>query len=261
MDDGTKNRRQHGCLVSGLLLPWLMAKLVFFILPKAFLKLPRAVARSVSSQSTSASAGATLPSGVGGLRPPEPAAERDAMIEAIRAHDPGFVAADLAQRAVAVHDLVGRSLHEGDAAAARLVMADGLWNTHRMLLSLRSDSGVRREASVAVSRSEIVDAFHSTLVDEVRVRLTCEGACCDVHGGTGLVLRGSRSSIRWQEDLTFTRSAQAVSPPGGGVLVRSCPNCGAALQVTDDGACTTCHAVVMSGRHDWVLTGTGRDPW
>ena len=253
--------KQHGCLVSALLAPFLMVRVVFFDLPKMFVALPRFVARSVASQSTAASGGGMLPGGVGRLQPTGLAAERAAAITAIRAHDPAFVAADLAQRAVLVHEVVNQSLASNDAALARIVMADSLWGAHRMLVSVRADNGVQREAALTVVGAEVVEAFHSTLIEEVRVRLSCAGVRCDLHAETGLVLRGSRNRSSWQEDLTFTRSAGALTPPGGGVLARSCPNCGAPLDVNDDGACTTCDALVMSGRQDWVLTGMSCDPW
>ena len=238
-----------------------MLKAVFFDLPKMFVAMPRFVARSVASQSTAVTGAAVLPSGVGRLEPAGPVNERKAAIAAICAHDPEFVADDLAQRAVLVHDVVSQSVTSGDAGVARLVMADSLWGAHRMIVSVRVDNGVQREEDVTVVGADVVEAFHSTLVDEVRVRLSCQGVCCDAHTETGLVLRGSRNRSSWQEDLTFTRSARAQTPAGGGVLARSCPNCGAPLNVSDEGACTTCQALVMSGRHDWVLTGMSRDPW
>ena len=261
--DAGKGRaaKQHGCLVSAFLLPWMMLKLVFVTLPKAFVKLPLALTRSVSSQSTSAAGGLVLAMGVGRLQPPQPGTDRDAAVADIRAHDPGFAPDELAGRAAAAHAAIGASMVAGDADSARLVMADGLWRTFRMLVAARADSGVRREASVDVTNAEIVEAFQSTLIDEVRVRLECTGTCVDVHSGTGLVLRGTRTTASWHEDLTFTRSARAVTPPGGGVLAHTCPNCGAALRLDDDGACTTCRALVTSGQQDWVVTSMSRDPW
>jgi hypothetical protein len=252
---------KHGCLVSVFLLPWMMLKLIFFQMPKAFLALPRALARSVSSQSTTASGGAALPAGLGALVAAQRAGERDAAIAAIGVHDPAFVAADVVRWARGVHDVIAASVVQGDAGPARLVMADALWGSHRMLLSIRSDHGVTRGGTVRVVGAALVEAFHSRLIDEVRVRLSCHGVCYDSHSGTGLDLRGSRRAAGWHEDFTFTRSARAVTPAGGGVLASCCPNCGAPIAVSGDGACTTCFALVMSGRQDWVLTGLGRDPW
>lgn len=238
-----------------------MVKLIFFQMPKVFFALPRAVARSVASQSTVAVEGAELPAGTGRLSDAQSDAERDAMTAAIAAHDPGFVVDDLVARAGDIYDLVVGSITEGDAGVARLAMADGLWETHRMVVSVRADNGIERRGSVSLVNAQLVEAYHSTLIDEVRVRLHCRGVCCDAHAVTGLVLRGSMTETEWQEDLTFTRSAAATTPAGGGILSRNCPNCGAPIRVSDDGACLQCAALVMSGRHDWVLTGVGRDPW
>ena len=252
-----------GCLagIKGLiLLPFYMLKLLF-VLPKMVFLIPKIMLRSVSSQTNVAVGAASLPSGMAELRPPQPAAERDAACAAIAGHDAAFAPHDVAQRVGWVRDVVEHSVVHVDPASARLVMSDGLWATHRMLLSMRADHEVERRAQVVVTGAEVVEAYHSPLVDEVRVRLTCEGTCFDRHRPTGLVVRGTELPTRWTEDLTVTRSARSTTPAGGGLLACSCPNCGAPLQVTDDGSCTTCKALVMSGERDWVLTEQVRSPW
>ena len=56
-------------------------------------------------------------------------------------------------------------------------------------------------------------------------------------------------------DLTFGRSASAVSPAAGGLPANHCPSRGAPLDLDENGACRYWNGIVTAGRHDWVLIG------
>ncbi len=107
----------------------------------------------------------------------------------------------------------------------------------------------------------LVGAVATPLFDEVRVRVMCEGSCWERHGPTGLTTRGSAEAATWSEDLTFGRSAGAVSPVAGGLPAKHCPSCGAPLDLDRDGACRYCQGIVTAGKHDWVLLSWRREPW
>ena len=179
----------------------------------------------------------------------------------IAAHDPEFDPVKLLNWATAATDLIRLSLTSGDATPARTFMANGLFRTYLALLELRAQAEVTCEGLWTCSQATLVDAVSTPLLDEVRVRLTCTGWCWDRHAPTGITLRGGQETHSWSEDLTFGRSAAAVSPAAGGLPAKHCPNCGAPLDLDDNGACQYCHGIVTAGRHDWVLIGWRREAW
>jgi hypothetical protein len=199
--------------------------------------------------------------GYGTLDPAAAPSSVHAGLAAIAAHDPEFDPAKLTNWATAATTLICQSLTTADATPARTFMANALFRAYLALLELRVRAGVECTASWRATGSAIVEAVSTPLVDEVRVRLNCQGWCWEQHQATGLTLRGSQQQRTWSEDLTFGRSAHATSPAAGGLPAEHCPSCGAPLDLDQNGACRYCRGIVTAGRHDWVLTGWRRDPW
>ena len=162
---------------------------------------------------------------------------------------------------MAAAQLICQSLTSGDATPARTFMANGLFRAYQALLELRAQAEVDCEGSWQGTGAVLVDAVSTPLVDEVRVRLTCAGWCWERHGPSGLTLRGGPDMRNWSEDLTFGRSASAISPAAGGLPAKHCPSCGAPLDLDDQGACRYCQSIVTAGRHDWVLVSWRREAW
>lgn len=180
---------------------------------------------------------------------------------AIASGDPQFNPETLTHWAVAASGLICQSLTSGDATPARTFMANGLFRTYLALLELRARAQVQCEGSWRAVSATLVGAVATPLFDEVRVRVMCEGSCWERHGPTGLTTRGSAEAATWSEDLTFGRSAGAVSPVAGGLPAKHCPSCGAPLDLDRDGACRYCQGIVTAGKHDWVLLSWRREPW
>jgi hypothetical protein len=196
----------------------------------------------------------------GALEPPAHAGAIQAGLAAIARHDPGFSARTLTTRATAAVELIGQSLTSGDATPARTIMANGLYRTHHALLELRAQAQVWCEGSWHATGATVVHAASTSLFDEVRVRLRCQGWCWEWHEPTGLTLRGSPESTCWSEDLTFGRPADAIWPVAGGLPASRCPSCGAPLDLDPDGTCRHCQGVITAGRDDWVLVAWQREP-
>jgi hypothetical protein len=256
-----------GCLnpvtiIKIVLLLLLVALLPLFLLPLLIgrmLKIGRTALRYSSVLELTSGAAARW--GYGQLDPPSDPGAVQAGAAAIAAHDPEFDPMRLMNWAAAATGLLGQSLTSADATPARTFMANGLFRTYLALLELRSRAEVTCEGSWRATGASVVDAISTPLFDEVRVRLQCEGWCSETHAPTGLTVRGGSEVRAWSEDLTFGRSATAVTPAAGGLPARRCPSCGAPLDLDVDGACRYCHGVVTAGRHDWVLTGWRREPW
>jgi hypothetical protein len=170
------------------------------------------------------------------------------------------VTAGVLDRAAALWQLRERSLVVHSDDIARPVMTEGFWRVHCMLLDVRSGNGVVRVFDGGVVDARVIAARHTSIVDEVKVRLTCEGICFDRLVGDGQVLRGDVGRGRWTEEVALRRSAN-LNMTAEGPLPTACANCGAPLDVSPDGSCRTCRAVVASRPGDWVLDDTWRERW
>jgi hypothetical protein len=197
-----------------------------------------------------------------GVLPPVP---DDAVIRsggvAIAHRDPGFRVSALTDWAVAATALNCQSLVSGDATCTRTFMANGLYRAHQALLELRARSEVSCAGAWRVVSAAVVGATRSQLVEEVRVRVRCQGWRMERHEPTGLTLRGGPEVATWSEDLTFARSAGAVTPASGGLPANRCPSCGAPLDLDPGGVCRYCKGVVTAGNYDWVMVSWQREPW
>jgi hypothetical protein len=210
---------------------------------------------------TSAKSGEQARFGSGALDPVADPQIIQAGAASIAAHDRDFDPARLTEWAAAATTLICQSLTSADATPARTFMANGLFRTYTALLELRSEADVSCEGSWQSTGATLVEAIGTALVDEVRVRVTCSGWAWEQHGPTGLTIRGGPDPRTWSEDLTFGRSASAISPVAGGLPAKHCPSCGADLDLDENGACRYCNSVVTAGRHDWVLTSWRREGW
>jgi hypothetical protein len=180
---------------------------------------------------------------------------------AIANRDPGFRVSALTDWAVAATALNCQSLTSGDATCTRTFMANGLYRAHQALLELRARSEVSCAGAWRAVSAAVVGATRGQLVEEVRVRVHCQGWRMERHEPTGLTLRGGPEVATWSEDLTFARSVGAVTPTSGGLPANRCPSCGAHLDLDPGGACRYCQGVVTAGNYDWVLVSWQREPW
>jgi hypothetical protein len=271
-DLGSDARAGSGARPRGCAHPLTLIKVVIFLVVvvacPVFL-LPYVLVRAAQTGRTGFRYGASVNVASGeqarwghGALPPAPGAgEVTAGAAAIGSRDPGFRASALTDWAVAATALLRQSLVSGDPACARTFMANGLYRAHQALLELRDSSNVSCRGSWHAVDATVAGATRGALVEEVRVRVRCQGWRWERHEPTGLTLRGGPDPATWSEDLTFSRAAGAVTPPGGGLPASRCPSCGADLGLDPGGACRYCKGVVTAGRHDWVLVSWQREPW
>jgi hypothetical protein len=259
--------RRRGCanplaLFKVLLFLLLIALLPIFILPMMVVRLLASGRQSFRyGSSVDITAGDEARWGHGVLSP----AADDAVIGSVAWHiahrDRGFRVTTLTDWAVAATGLNCQSLVSGDATCTRTFMANGLYRSHQALLELRARSEVSCSGAWRAVSAAVVEAGRSQLVEEVRVRVHCQGWRMERHEPTGLTLRGGPEAAAWSEDLTFARAAGAVTPASGGLPASRCPSCGAHLDLDPGGACRYCQGVVTAGNYDWVLVSWQREPW
>lgn len=182
------------------------------------------------------------------------ATELAAGIDEIKAHDPAFDPDALITGLQASFYVVQQGWSERRPDLTRSVMADGIWNAHRMQI----DGYTRSKQTnlmdgLAIQYANLVAASCDGSHDTVVIRFFAQSADYVVSDETGKVVRGHTNMEPWCEDWIYQRSARAKTNLEGGLLQRKCPNCGAPLDVEDTGACKYCRAPIMGGDQDWVL--------
>lgn len=194
-------------------------------------------------------AAAASSASAGGAR--TPVAEGLAQIES---HDPAFDQDAFLEQVQKAFFVVEEAWADRKPEMSRQVMADGIWQQHRVQIQGYIDEHKRNVLSdLAVGDLTIIGAHSDQTYDTITVRVLAACGDYDVDDQSGKVVRGNKRVEQWQEDWTFQRSAAATTKPEGGTLSSKCPNCGAPLDVDLQGVCKYCHAPVMSGKYDWVL--------
>lgn len=107
-----------------------------------------------------------------------------------------------------------------------------------------------------ITRIELCAVISDVHYDAVTLRVFATSLDYTITDG-GKVVSGSRSKERaYTEYWTLIRGSQAKTR---GVVDRVCPNCGAPLDITMTGNCTSCSAKVTAGEFDWVLSRIEQD--
>jgi hypothetical protein len=154
--------------------------------------------------------------------------------------------------AISFH-LVQKAWCDQTPADSRKVMADGIWVTHRQAIEEMKARGVRNVLEdLHIGRSEIIAANADPDSQSIVVRIHAYSRDYEVNAENKMV-SGDREMRLWTEDWSFTRSASAKTKQGSGTR-QTCPNCGAPLNLDNAGVCGYCRELVMSGKHDWVLS-------
>ena len=104
---------------------------------------------------------------------------------------------------------------------------------------------------------ELAEVLADTVYDAVTVRIFATSLDYTLADDDGRLLRGSRSRERqYSEYWTFIRGSAARGRPRSDP---ACPSCGAPLKIAMAGNCEYCHARVVSGDFDWVLSRIEQD--
>ena len=170
---------------------------------------------------------------------PEPAVEVDAAILELRERDPGFSRVSLLDWTQALyhgaHGLLGTP---GEKDLYPFVDRKIFEALHQ-----ENPSGTRL--------TQIV--IGAMTIEEITLGGDRDGIVIDLEANYTAERAGQEPNRlvqheRWQ----LARAATAQTPPPARMRVLSCPSCGAALSVSDLGACTYCSSQLRGGQLQWV---------
>jgi predicted lipid-binding transport protein (Tim44 family) len=197
----------------------------------------------------------------GSQSPPSTGGSAEEGLAAIARRDPRFNKEHFLEEVQRTFFVVQEAWTQRKPEMSRQVMADGLWQQHRVQISGYVDAHKRNMLEdLAVGSLTVIAAGTDSNYDTITVRILASCADYDVDDRNDKVVRGKRDVREWSEDWTFQRSSSALTPPSGGTLAQRCPNCGAPLDLDLSGVCKYCKAPVSGGDYDWVLARISQVP-
>lgn len=144
-----------------------------------------------------------------------------------------------------------------DLARIRPFVTDNLFQYFGYWIDVYVNSRARNVTENArILNIELAEVLEDAIYDAVTVRVFATGLDYTL-SDDGRLLRGSRTQERpYTEYWTLVRGHAARGRPR---TDRVCPCCGAPLNIGMAGNCEYCHARVVTGEFDWVLSRIEQD--
>lgn len=194
-----------------------------------------------------------------GKPPPTPTLQT--AIDSIRVRDPGFEMETFLQRAEMTLFLLKRGLQQNDATAIRPYLNDATFaEFSRSIGSSKTQHHRQVLENLNVRALQLLSAECNEQNQRLQIQFDLVYRA-KVLGDGNQVVSDERADAQHGERWTFTRSATARTPVGGGVTAARCPACGGELQLNLDGSCAHCRASVTNGTVDWVVAGVQDAPF
>jgi predicted lipid-binding transport protein (Tim44 family) len=172
--------------------------------------------------------------------------------------DPGVTMEGLHARLQLIYGELNAAWSRGDLANARPFVSDGLYDYLQYWVTAYKTQGLRNVLEgMRITEWKTVKIVRDRHFDALAVRLWGSGRDSTVRVATGEVVSGDpRHDRAYSEYWTLIRGAGVKGAPRAD---KSCPNCGAPLDVNMAGQCEHCGAKVTSGEFDWVLSKIEQD--
>lgn len=181
-------------------------------------------------------------------------------IDALRQADPAFDERAFYARVIAAFVKTQAAWTAQDLNPIRPFISDGIHERFGLEFLEQKDLGFRNiMKDVTVNSVRLATACEEGGFDVAAVRIGATAIDYD-ESTTGHRIRGSSSPEKFVEYWTFLRRRGSRSIPGrDGLMEGHCPNCGAQIQINAGAQCASCHALLRSGRYDWVLAEITQD--
>ncbi len=172
--------------------------------------------------------------------------------------DPAVTQAALDARLRLIYGELNAAWSRRDLGGARPYVSDGLFDYLQYWVSAYERQGLRNVLEgMRIVEWKTVKVLRDRHFDSLTVRLWGSGRDYTVRQATGDVVSGDPRHDRvYSEYWTLIRGAGVRGAPRGD---KSCPNCGAPLDVNMAGQCEHCGAKITSGEFDWVLSKIEQD--
>lgn len=172
--------------------------------------------------------------------------------------DPAVTQQALDARLRLIYDELNAAWSRRDLGGARPYVSDGLFDYLKYWVTAYEKQGLRNVLEgMRIVEWKTVKVLRDRHYDSLAVRLWGSGRDYTVRQTTGDVVTGDPKRDRfYSEYWTLIRGAGVKGAPRSD---KSCPNCGAPLDVNMAGQCEHCGAKITSGEFDWVLSKIEQD--
>ncbi|HEV2852665.1 MAG TPA: TIM44-like domain-containing protein [Thermoanaerobaculia bacterium] len=172
--------------------------------------------------------------------------------------DPAVTQQSLDARLRRIYDELNAAWSRRDLGGARPYVSDGLFDYLRYWVTAYERQGLRNVLEgMRIVEWKTVKVLRDRHYDSLTIRLWGSGRDYTVRQATGDVVTGDPKRDRfYSEYWTLIRGAGVKGAPRSD---KSCPNCGAPLDVNMAGQCEHCGAKITSGEFDWVLSKIEQD--
>ena len=170
--------------------------------------------------------------------------------------DPAFTHAAFKEKLSNLYVRLQDAWHEKDLTPLRPYLSDALYaQSDRQLDEHRRKHQTSYIERIAVLKVSLLGWREEQKDDVIVARLKTRITTYILKDDTGELVRGSRTAEKFMEyEWTLTRSSDRRGKSAGGTVVRSCPNCGAPLNINRTAKCEYCDSIVTVDSYDWVLT-------
>ncbi len=181
----------------------------------------------------------------------------DARMAELTARDPASDPAALSARVALVFNELQLGWSNRDLSRIRPFVTDNLFQYFGYWIDVYTAARARNVTENArIVNIELVDVLADAVYDAVTLRVFATSLDYTL-ADDGRLLRGSRSRERpYSEYWTLIRGHGVKGRPRA---EPACPSCGAPLRIAMAGNCEYCHARVVSGEFDWVLSRIEQD--
>ena len=172
--------------------------------------------------------------------------------------DPAVTQQALDARLRLIYDELNAAWSRRDLGGARPYVSDGLFDYLKYWVTAYERQGMRNALEgMRIVEWKTVKVLRDRHYDSLTVRLWGSGRDYTVRQTTGDVVSGDPKHDRfYSEYWTLIRGASVKGAPR---TDKTCPNCGAPLDVNMAGQCEHCGAKITSGEFDWVLSKIEQD--
>jgi DNA-directed RNA polymerase subunit RPC12/RpoP len=172
--------------------------------------------------------------------------------------DPGVTQEGLNARLQLLYGELNGGWSRGDLGGARPYVSDGLFDYLQYWVTAYARQGLRNVLEgMRIVEWKAVKVVRDRHYDAMTLRVWGSGRDYTVRQTTGDVVSGDPKRDRfYSEYWTLIRGAGVKGAPRAD---KSCPNCGAPLDVNMAGQCEHCGAKITSGEFDWVLSKIEQD--
>ncbi len=166
--------------------------------------------------------------------------------------DPAFTFEGLDARLRLVFEELQKAWTTRDLSGVRPFVSAGICHYLEYWLEACSQQRLRHSVEKAtIDRSTVVRVVRDSHYDSLTLRVWLRGRSWTERVDTGETVAGSwTEDSAWTEYWTLSRATKVRGAPRAD---RSCPTCGAGLEVGPEGNCASCGLAVTTGDLDWIL--------